>query len=86
MRDDKIETDDILIEEIEEPKNTNGNLLGSYGRPQKKETEKARNKVMLYFTDDEISQIKNACYIDGFEERNKGKWIKNEILKSLRRI
>lgn len=99
MSNKKLNIDDILNEEIEEvqslqkadekEKNVKElerkvGLFGQ-GRPVKKENEKSRNKIVLYFTDEEINRIEEACLLDGMDLKSYKKYAKKALLKTIRR-
>ena len=90
MRKNKVEMNDLIIEKVEEneiksEEKTTKNILIGGGRPKKNESEKAKNKIVLYFTDLEIQKIKESAELDGFELKHYQKYAKKALLKTIRR-
>ncbi|HIP26896.1 MAG TPA: hypothetical protein EYG80_04500 [Flavobacteriaceae bacterium] len=60
-------------------------FLNPKGRPKVAESSKKKNKVVLYFSDEELRKIIKCAELDGFDAKNKNKWIKKAIEKEIRR-
>jgi len=54
------------------------------GQPKKDEHEKAKNKTLLYWNNQEISEIEKVAEINGFSKKDKNKYLKSIIKKIVR--
>jgi len=54
------------------------------GQPPKDEKDKARNKIVLYFTDEEIDEIAQVAELNGFSAKDKNKYVKAALKKMVR--
>jgi len=86
MRKNKVEMNDLIIENIEKNEEKNEKKsLKSKGRPKKNEDEKAKNVVNIYLTDEEVERIKKATILNGLDEKKWKLYSKQALLKSIRR-
>jgi flavin-dependent dehydrogenase len=54
------------------------------GQPKKEEQEKAKNKTLLYWNDEEIEDIIKVAELNGFSKKDKNKYLKSIVRKVIR--
>lgn len=54
------------------------------GQPKKEEKEKAKNKTLLYWNDEEIEDIIRVAELNGFSKKDKNKYLKSIVKKIIR--
>ena len=77
----KIETEKASA--TDEKLNKFKNQMGR-GQPKKEEKEKAKNKTLLYWNEEEIANIEKVAELNGFAKKDKNKYLKSIIKKVVR--